>query len=128
MNTSTTRNPVYRLIAIAFVGVLSSSFAALPAATGGFEPPTITVKFADLDVSLPQGASVLYNRIRVAAKNVCSPLEQSGSLAAQIHLNACVDKAIADAVIKVNAPALIAVYGAKTGKTLPLRVASVQGS
>jgi UrcA family protein len=127
MTTATTSKPLHRLIAVTSFGVLAPSFAALPAAAGGLEPLTITVKFADLDVSLPQGANVLYYRIRRAGDILCSSLEQSGSLSAQMHMDACVNTAIANAVSKVNEPALIAVYRAKTGKPLPLRVASVQG-
>ena len=38
-----------------------------------------------------------------------------------MRLSACIDKAILGAVTKVNAPALSAVYSAKTGKEVPTR-------
>ena len=120
-----TANRFRSLIATSLFSVLSSSLAALPAAADGFEPLKVTVKFGDLDISHPQGAAVLYLRIRAAAQNVCSPFDGRG-LSAKMHLDACVKKAVADAVTTVDKPALFAVYSAKTGKTLPARVASLQ--
>jgi UrcA family protein len=116
----------HSLIAISLCGVLSSSLAALPAAADSFEALKETVKFADLDTSRPQGAATLYRRIHAAAQKVCSPFEGS-SLSAKIHLDACVKKAVADAVAAVDQPALFAIYSAKMGKTPPARVASLQG-
>jgi hypothetical protein len=43
-----------------------------------------------------------------------------------MQLDACVKKAVADAVTAIDKPALFAVYSAKMGKTLPVRVASLQ--
>jgi UrcA family protein len=120
-----TANRFYSLIATFLFSVLSSSLAALPAAADSFEPLKVTVKFEDLDISHPQGAAVLYLRIHAAAQNVCSPFDGSG-LSAKMHLDACVKKAVADAVTRVDKPALFAVYSAKMGKTMPARVASLQ--
>ena len=120
-----TANRFHSLIATSLFCVLSSGLAALPAAADSFEPLKVTVKFGDLDISRPQGAAVLYLRIRAAAQNVCSSFDGSG-LSAKMHLDACVKKAVADAVTTVDNPALFAVYSAKTGKTLPARVASLQ--
>jgi len=124
MNTMTTANRFHSLIATAFFSVLSANLAVLPAAADSVVPPTVTVKFGDLDVSHPQGAAVLYGRIRVAAETVCSPYDRSG-LSAKLHLDACVKRAVADAVTAVNEPALFAVYSAKMGKTAPVRIASL---
>jgi UrcA family protein len=120
-----TANRFSNLIATALFGVFCSSFAALPAAADGFEPLKVTVKFADLDVSRQPGATVLYHRIRTAAKEVCSPYDHSGAVA-RPYLDACVDQAITDAVAEINVPALLAVYSAKTGKSPTARVASLQ--
>jgi UrcA family protein len=120
-----TANHFHSLIATSLFCVLSSGLAALPAAADSFEPLKETVKFGDLDVSHPQGAAVLYARIRAAAKNVCSPYDGSG-FPAKMRLDACVNKAIADAVATVDKPALSAVYSAKMGKTMPARVASLR--
>jgi UrcA family protein len=125
MNTMITANRLHSLIAASLFSVVSSSFAALPAAADSLEPLKVTVKFGDLDISHPQGAAVLYRRIRAAAQNVCSPLD-GGGVSAKMHLDACVKKAVAEAVTTVDEPALFAVYSAKIGKTLPARVASLQ--
>jgi len=67
------------------------------------------VKFADLNISNPSGALVLYERIRAGAQGACSYY--------WFHTDAdearCVHDAIANAVAKVNRPALSAVYNAK---------------
>jgi UrcA family protein len=125
MNTMTTAKRFHSLIVASLFGVLCSSLAALPAAADSFEPLKVTVKFGDLDVSNPQGAIVLYGRIRAAAQNVCSPFNGRG-LSAKMHLDACVQKAIADAVTAVGEPALFAVYSTKMGKTVAARVALLQ--
>jgi UrcA family protein len=121
----TPANRFRSLIATALFGLLSSSFAALPAAADSFEPLQVTVKFGDLDVSHPTGAAVLYSRIRAAAAIVCSPLE-GNALPLNMRRNACVKKATLDAVAKVNQPALAAVYGAKTKDTSSATLASLQ--
>jgi UrcA family protein len=125
LETTMTANRFHSLIATSLFCVLSSGLAALPAAADDFEPLKVTVKFGDLDVSHEPGAAVLYLRIRAAARNVCSPYEGSG-FPAKILLEACVDKAVADAVAKVGNPALFAVYSAKMGKAMPARLASLQ--
>ena len=127
VNTMSTANRFHSLIATALFSAISFSFAALPATA---DIDQVTVKFGDLDISHPQGATVLYNRIRAAAEEVCSPLVGSAIASAAGRggpnaLRACVNESIEDAVIKLNEPALIAVYSAKTGKTLPTRVASL---
>jgi UrcA family protein len=125
MNTLTATNRIPSLMATALLGVLASAFTALPAAADSIEPLQVTVKYGDLNVSHPQGAAVLYGRIRAAAAVVCAPLDRSG-LSAKLHRDACVNNAIVNAVTAVNEPALVAVYGTKTGKTLPVRVAQVK--
>jgi|SRR5271170_6427413 len=125
MNTVTTPSRFQSLISIAVAGIFSFGLPALPVAADSFAPLKVTVKFGDLEISRPQGAVALYSRIRSAAEKVCSPFEGPG-LWAKAHLDACIHKAVADAVIAVNEPALLAVYIAKLGKTQPVRVTSLQ--
>jgi UrcA family protein len=66
---------------------------------------TYVVRFSDLDVSKIEGAKTLYTRLRYAAKVVCEPFE-SASLSGYARHNACMDKAIADAVARVDRPLL----------------------
>jgi UrcA family protein len=56
-----------RLFVLAMIPTALTAFAALPAAADNLDLPQVTVKYSDLDVSRPQGAAVLYSRIRIAA-------------------------------------------------------------
>lgn len=76
-----------------------------PAGAAIDAPATYVVRFADVDLSSIEGAATLYNRIRQAANQVCSPLE-SRTLGLLVRDRACVDKAVADAVAGVNRPLL----------------------
>jgi UrcA family protein len=111
MNTT---NIATRLIAGAIFTALVSSFSAIVSA----EDTGKTVKYTDVAASSTQGAVTLYNRIRFAAEEVCSPLDH-GDLASKLHMKTCVNKAIVDAVSQVNQPALTAVYNARNGGSLP---------
>ncbi len=95
MNTMTPSSGPRGLIATAILGALASSVSAVSAADAGTEPVSLTVKFADLNVSQPRGAAVR-----------------------------CVHDAIANAVMKVNQPALFVVYNAKNKTQLPTTLVS----
>jgi UrcA family protein len=122
MNTTTTstRSTHSRgLIAAAILTSLISSFSAVCNAADPTDVRTTIVKYADLDLSTPQGAASLYNRIRFASEAVCS---EARDLAAISRSQKCVKQAIAGAVAKVNQPALSAVYAAKYGVLQPAKI------
>ena len=123
MNTMTIASRFRTMMSATLVCAVASGFAALPAVADSFDAPQITVKFGELNISSPQGAAVLYGRIKSAARSVCSQFDGPGIDAYQ-QRNACINKAIWDAVTMVNAPALSALYGAKTGKEVPTRLVS----
>jgi UrcA family protein len=126
MKTATTTYRLPTIIATILCGASALGLTTMPAVADSFAPPLqLTVKFADLDISRTEGATVLYGRIRAAAKNVCAPFDRGGALD-KIAFASCIQKSIADAVTAVNAPALTAVYSAKTRFALPVRVASLQ--
>jgi UrcA family protein len=108
MNTS---QNLRRMFAAAAFGTLITSFAVAHA-DQVVDAPQITVKYADLAVSSPQGATALYRRIWGAALTVCQPLA-GGSLASKHAMDVCIQRAVADAVAKVDQPALFLVYRAK---------------
>jgi UrcA family protein len=120
MNTLTIPTGLRGLIATAIFGALASSLSAVCAADGGTKPVSVTVKFADLNISNPSGALVLYNRIRAAAQDACSYywFERDADAAR------CVHGAIANAVTKVNQPALSAVYNTKYKTSVPSTLVS----
>jgi UrcA family protein len=115
MNTLTPTTGLRALIATAIFGALASSFSAVSAADAGPEPVSLTVKFADLNISKPPGAAVLYARINAAAKGACSFYW----FKSDADEDRCVHGAIANAVMKINQPALFAVYNAKNKPSLP---------
>ncbi len=63
---------------------------------------TYPVRYSDLDVSTMQGAKTLYLRIRFAAETLCESAATWGKKEGQ----ACVNKAVGDAVAHVNLPPL----------------------
>jgi UrcA family protein len=60
------------------------------------------VQYSDLDVSKVSGAKTLYLRIRYAAESLCESTATWGKKEGQ----ACVQKAVNDAVVRVDAPLL----------------------
>jgi UrcA family protein len=99
------------------------SALSVPASADASDIPSVTVKFADLDILRPAGATKLYGRIQGAANLVCSGYDHS-SFTAQANFKACVSDAIGRAVAKVESPALNMVYRAKTGAVVPTRLAT----
>jgi UrcA family protein len=125
MNTMTKSANLPRMTATVLFSALALSFAAMcPAgeSTGAFQS---TVKYADLNVSSPSGAAVVYARISVAASGVCQTLG-GRDLASKTRFDRCVHKAIADAIAKVDQPALYSIYNAKNSTQKPIMLASGQ--
>jgi UrcA family protein len=124
MNTTTPSARLRGFIATAIFSALAASFAAVCTAADSSDTRSQTVKYGDLNVSNPEGAAALYQRIAAAANNVCRSFElDSRYIGSQRGLNACVHKAIADAVTKVGRPELFTVYNSKNRRPLPVTVA-----
>ena len=71
---------------------------------------TYPVGFSDLDVSTVKGAKTLYLRIRHAAETVCESAATWGKKEGE----ACVRKAVDDAVARVDAPVLMQYYESRS--------------
>ena len=113
MNSSTASTCLRGLIAGGIFGALALSLSAVCAA----DPSSagVPVKFADLNISTPSGAHVLYTRILAAAQVVCSYYWFDTDAA-----NArCVHDAIANAVTDINQPALSNVYNSNNKTPAP---------
>jgi UrcA family protein len=106
------------LAAAAIFVVLSQSVSIVCAAD--LSSASRTVKFADLNVSNPSDAHVLYMRILAAAQVVCS----YHAFATDADKARCVRNATADAVTKINQPALSAVFNAKNRTPAPSSLVS----
>jgi UrcA family protein len=63
---------------------------------------TYPVRYSDLDVSTTKGAQTLYLRIRYAAETLCESAATWGKKEGE----ACVHKAVNDAVARIDAPLL----------------------
>jgi UrcA family protein len=102
------------------LAVLICSFNAVAgAAEPGAEPAKRVVNFADLDLSRDTGITVLYARLRSAARMVCAPANER-ALESITPTRRCVEQAVKRAVADVNAPALTNYYLAKTGQSIIL--------
>jgi UrcA family protein len=124
MNTTTT-TPLRALVAAAILSSLAFSFATVSRADDGTTPPQVIVKFGDLDVSTSRGAAALYRRILGAAVEVCSRM-YIDEQAYKWHKDACLQKVIGDAVIKVDRPALSALFASKYGVSPPMVLAAAR--
>jgi UrcA family protein len=114
--------PLRTLAAGAIISALALSFASVCSANEDATPPQVIVKFADLDLSTPQGALALYGRIQSAADNVC--LRVLSDAAYRLHKYACEQILIGDAVTRVNRPVLSAVFAYKHGMPQPAVLAA----
>ena len=94
-------------IAVLVGCLLAGSVGAAQAATSEDAVPTIVVRYGDLDLSTTDGANALYQRISVAARQVC-PLEYSRAVSQVGKARACREAAIERAVNAVNSPQLVA--------------------
>jgi UrcA family protein len=104
-NLIKTQSNLAKFIVVAGFFALGGTALAQPA-TAAEAPPASTVSYpvgySDLDVSTAQGAKTLYLRIRYAAETVCESAATWGKKEGQ----ACVNKAVNDAVARLNAPKL----------------------
>lgn len=125
MKTMTASRTLRSVFATVVLGAFACSLATICTAAQPTESPQMTVKFADLDVSNPEGAATLYGRIQRAALLVCRPLEELNFRSAAHE--ACMHDAIAGAVAKVNRPALLIVYNAHNPQPTPIVLAATQG-
>jgi UrcA family protein len=104
-----------------------SSVPTICAATDSSDVPSVVVKFADLNLSNPEGVAVLYRRINAAARDVCRSYDiHSGTDRLPGSSDPCVRKALQDAINKVGQPALSAMYNAKHPQPAPITVASAK--
>jgi UrcA family protein len=101
---------ITRLLAPAVMILLMMSlFANAQAADDSQEARSVTLQYLSRDLDSPQGASILYRRIRAAATKVCSPLE-SRALERKVLWDQCFNHAVANAVAAVHNEALSAYH------------------
>jgi len=109
LHTRKPTNPTTKEIVMnTFVRLASTAFLALTlnAAYGEEAPKSLTVQFADLDLSKDAGLATLFNRMKGAAERVCSAHSGGTTLRDQQQYAACVDFALSNAVARVDRPEL----------------------
>jgi UrcA family protein len=78
------------------------------------DPPTVIVRYDDLNLVNHAGQETLYQRLRTAANTVCVPIDQS-QLARKMKGRQCYEQALSAAVIDVNDPGLSALHSGRRG-------------
>jgi UrcA family protein len=88
------------------------------------DAPSVTVQFADLDLTHSAGAAALYQRLKQAAETVCASSDsRSRDLGSQTRHKECMQSAIGAAVVKVDQPSLTAYYRAQVTRNATTQIA-----
>ena len=89
-------------------------------------PPSVTVRFADLNTNVAEGVAALYQRVRNASDSVCRQLDSPRDLARQQRHEECVHTALGNAIAMIDLPAVTAYAAARGVVTVDatLKVAS----
>ena len=90
---------------------LSSSLVSSEAGASASDPgiPTATVRYSDLDLTTTDGLHVLYQRLRVASRQVCRAYE-GPELTQFSHWQACYNQALNGAVTQLKLPGLTSLH------------------
>ena len=113
MNSTIAKRCAHLAIATTLVAGLTVNHAWAAAPTE--VATSVVVHFADLDLSRPKDARVLYDRLHVAARLACR--ESAVVLEDLEHLRRyhdCIDRALANAVTDVGAATVTAIREAAT--------------
>src|SRR5215471_2143359 len=94
-------------LAVAALGALSSvSFGAVAeTAERNAELPSVTVRYADLDLNTPAGVEELYARLRIASRSLCNVGERQ-SLVEAMAAKSCYRQVLGAAVDNAKLPTL----------------------
>ena len=95
---------VASFVGLGCLGLGATALAQQPKAAEATPTSTVSypVGYSDLDVSTAKGAKTLYLRIRYAAETLCENAATWGKKEGE----ACVNKAVNDAVTQIDAPLL----------------------
>ena len=105
MNTCIKLIPILALAAL--LSGLSPVSNAASIHSGG---PKMTVRFADLNLTKPQDVEVLYRRIRLAARLVCTDASDPWDVARNRRWTRCFNSAMENAIQLVDRPVLTALH------------------
>ena len=101
--------------AVAAFGVLTSGSFGVNAQTveRAAETPSVTVRYADLNLNTPAGVEALYARLRAAARQVCNVRDGRG-LFEVMESKTCYRQVLVAAVADVKSPTLGALHRAES--------------
>ena len=89
------------------VGLLVAALSVGEAAANTGQDESVAVSYAGLDLSKPDDAEVLYDRLQQAAAEVCGFHRTNGlSVLIETNMQACYADALSRAVTQIDAPLL----------------------
>jgi UrcA family protein len=112
-----------RLFAAAAVSVLSFGCEAVNADSA---PSSLTVRIADLNLNQPRDIARLYTRISSAADKMCGPRSVGGFNLTSSDYLSCYSDAVAQAVTRLDRPAVTAYYRERTSESAAREAKLVQ--
>ena len=112
---------VFAIAALAVGLLVGMHAAAEPTGQARLLEHQARVSYGDLHVDRERGADVLYRRLRIAAAQVCRPLEGRAP-ARRLAWRACRQEAMDSAVSQVNLPQLTAIHYRRTDRAAPAPV------
>jgi UrcA family protein len=105
------------ILSCVLAGLLAGPVSALAASSGKLDDlPSRKVTYGDLDLNRDAGVAALFSRIKIAAREVCEPVDIVFLNLVRQRYN-CTQDAIARAVADVNAPLLTSYFLEKTNAT-----------
>jgi UrcA family protein len=106
---SLTRILIGAVVALLICGAEAALFASA-ASAAQLEQHSVTVRYQDLNLDRPVDVAKLYHRIALAADNLCGPRLLTGSRLPEAQYQRCFADAVAQAVARVDRPALNAYH------------------
>jgi UrcA family protein len=119
---SLTRTLIGAVVALLICGAEAALFAV--DASAAELPQSISVRYADLTLDRQADAATLYRRIAAAAEEICGPRLLTGSHLPLPGYQHCFSDAVAQAVARVDRPALSAYHQQQLGLA-PQRAATI---
>lgn len=113
----------------ALVAAVATFLAPAAARAGDIEvTESVVVHFGDLDLNTPNGAHLLYLRLKNAAKSVCGDEYEAIDLQDRGDIIDCQRDAIQHAVEHVDRPLLTALYDRRNPRERAVVSASMSGA
>src|SRR5215471_8477062 len=102
--------------AVAALGALIGGSVGVAAETDSrADIPSVTVRYADLDLNTPAGVETLYSRLRAASRAVCN-VDERRSLVEVMAAKSCYRQVLATAVNDANLPTLTTLHRVESGR------------